>query len=59
MDKLKEIANQYNLALIEDAAEAIGSEYKGRWQFYWDIWSIFVPWNKDNNHWRRWYAGDK
>lgn len=30
MDQLKEIALKYNVAVIEDAAEAIGSEYKGR-----------------------------
>lgn len=29
MDKLKAIARKYNLLLIEDAAEAIGSEYRG------------------------------
>ena len=29
-DKLAEIAEKYNLYLIEDSAEAIGSEYKGR-----------------------------
>lgn len=30
MDKLQGIANRYNLILIEDAAEAIGSVYRGR-----------------------------
>ena len=30
MDKLLEIAHQYNIPVIEDAAEAIGSEYKGK-----------------------------
>lgn len=29
MDKLKEISSTYNIPLIEDAAEALGSEYKG------------------------------
>lgn len=29
MDKLKEISSRYNIPLIEDAAEALGSEYKG------------------------------
>ncbi len=29
-DKLKEIAKNYNLRLIEDSAEALGAEYKGR-----------------------------
>ena len=31
MDELKEIAREYNLFLIEDAAEAIGSQYKGKY----------------------------
>jgi len=30
MDKINEIAQKYNLYVIEDAAQAIGSEYKGR-----------------------------
>src|SRR5690606_18108689 len=30
MDSILEIAAQYNLAVIEDACEAIGAEYKGR-----------------------------
>ena len=30
MDRLLELSKRYNLKLIEDAAEAIGSEYKGR-----------------------------
>ena len=30
MDKLKKIADEYNLYLIEDAAESHGAEYKGR-----------------------------
>lgn len=30
MDPLLEIAEKYNLAIIEDAAQAIGAEYKGR-----------------------------
>ena len=30
MDRIKEIADEYNLILIEDGAEALGSEYKGR-----------------------------
>ena len=30
MDKIKEIANKYNLIIIEDAAHALGAEYKGR-----------------------------
>ena len=30
MDKLQEIAKKYRIALIEDAAEAIGSIYKGK-----------------------------
>jgi len=29
-DRLREIAKKYNLKLIEDAAEAIGAEYKGK-----------------------------
>jgi perosamine synthetase len=29
-DKLQEIAKKYNLLLIEDSAEALGSEYKGK-----------------------------
>ncbi len=29
-DKLKKIAKKYNLYLIEDSAEALGSEYKGK-----------------------------
>ena len=28
MDKIKRLANRYNLFLIEDAAEALGSYYK-------------------------------
>ena len=31
MDELQEIAREFNLYLIEDAAEAIGSEYKGKY----------------------------
>lgn len=30
MDKIIEIANKYNLFVIEDAAQAVGSTYKGR-----------------------------
>lgn len=30
MDEIHRIANKYNIAVIEDAAEAIGSEYKGK-----------------------------
>lgn len=30
MDKIMEIAKKYNLAVIEDACEAIGGEYKGK-----------------------------
>ncbi|MBD3614998.1 MAG: DegT/DnrJ/EryC1/StrS family aminotransferase [Gracilimonas sp.] len=30
MDPLMEIANEHNLVVIEDAAQAIGAEYKGR-----------------------------
>lgn len=30
IDKIKEICSHYNLTLIEDAAESIGSTYKGR-----------------------------
>lgn len=29
LDKIKEIANKYNLIIIEDAAHAIGTKYKG------------------------------
>ncbi len=30
IDRIKEIASQYNLLVIEDAAHAIGAEYRGR-----------------------------
>ncbi len=30
MDEIQTIANKYNIPLIEDAAEALGSEYKGQ-----------------------------
>jgi dTDP-4-amino-4,6-dideoxygalactose transaminase len=30
MDKIMAIANKYNIPILEDSAEAIGSEYKGR-----------------------------
>ena len=30
MDPLRELANKYGLALIEDAAQALGTEYKGK-----------------------------
>lgn len=30
MDRIKEIANKHDLIIIEDAAHALGSEYKGR-----------------------------
>jgi dTDP-4-amino-4,6-dideoxygalactose transaminase len=30
MDKIAEVANKYNLAVIEDAAQAIGAKYKGK-----------------------------
>lgn len=30
MDEIRNIANKYGLAIIEDAAHALGSEYKGR-----------------------------
>ncbi|WP_079710771.1 UDP-4-amino-4,6-dideoxy-N-acetyl-beta-L-altrosamine transaminase [Paraliobacillus ryukyuensis] len=30
LDKIKEIATKYNLVVIEDAAHALGAEYKGR-----------------------------
>ena len=30
MDEIMQIAKKYNLFVIEDSAEAIGSEYKGK-----------------------------
>ncbi|MEK3857171.1 DegT/DnrJ/EryC1/StrS family aminotransferase [Cytobacillus sp. FSL H8-0458] len=30
MDEIMEIANQHNLSVVEDAAQAIGAEYKGK-----------------------------
>ena len=30
MDELMAVANEYDIAVVEDAAEALGSEYKGR-----------------------------
>ncbi|MBP1157792.1 MULTISPECIES: DegT/DnrJ/EryC1/StrS family aminotransferase [unclassified Paenibacillus] len=30
MDEIRRIADKYNIAVIEDAAEALGSEYKGK-----------------------------
>ncbi len=30
MDKIKDVAREFDVAIIEDAAESIGSEYKGR-----------------------------
>ncbi len=30
MDEIAEVASRYGIAIVEDAAEAIGSEYKGR-----------------------------
>ena len=30
IDRIAEICNQYNIALVEDAAESLGSTYKGR-----------------------------
>src|SRR5207248_10280477 len=30
MDQLRDIANRHQLALLEDAAQALGSEYRGR-----------------------------
>ena len=30
MDPILDIARQHNLAVIEDACEALGAEYKGR-----------------------------
>ena len=30
MDSINEIAKKYNLKVIEDACQAIGSEYKGK-----------------------------
>lgn len=30
MDEIKEVAEKYNLVVIEDAAQAIGAEYKGK-----------------------------
>ena len=32
MDRIMEIANKHNLYVIEDACQAIGSEYKGKEQ---------------------------
>jgi len=41
-DKLTEIAKRYNLYLIEDSAEAIGSEYKGHPAGSFGIASVFA-----------------
>ena len=30
MDEIRDIANRYNIPILEDAAEALGSEYKGK-----------------------------
>lgn len=30
MDRIKEIADKHNISIVEDAAQAIGSEYKGK-----------------------------
>ncbi len=41
MDKLREISEKYNLPLIEDAAEALGSEYKGTKAGKFGVGSVF------------------
>lgn len=41
-DKLTEIAKRHNLYLIEDSAEAIGSEYKGRPAGSFGVASVFA-----------------
>lgn len=55
MDPINEIAKEYNLQIIEDAAEAIWSEYNGKsaWQL-WDA-SIFAFYpNKQMTTWEWW-----
>jgi len=41
MDKIKEIAKKYDIFVVEDAAEAIGSEYKGKKAGRWGDAGVF------------------
>ena len=34
MDEIQQIADNYNVPVIEDAAEALGSKYKNQMEFY-------------------------
>lgn len=36
LDSIKEICDEYNVTLIEDAAESLGTKYKKK--VYWDLW---------------------
>lgn len=42
MDKINEIATHYGLAVVEDAAQAVGSFYKGKACGVWAIWDVTV-----------------
>lgn len=42
MDKIVEIAREYNLVVIEDACEALGTEYKGRKVSSFGICGVFA-----------------
>ena len=40
MDKISEIAQKYNLRVIEDSADTLGATLNGRLSGYWSDWSI-------------------
>lgn len=41
MDEIMEIANKYNLKVVEDSAQSIGSQYKGKKSSSWGDLAIF------------------
>ena len=53
MQALLEIGKEYDIPVIEDAAEAIGSYYRARMPVRWCLRHLFLPRLKDHDNWRR------
>jgi perosamine synthetase len=55
MDRLMKLADEYNLAIVEDATESLGSYYKGRHTGGFGLLGCFsFNGNKIITTWRRW-----
>ena len=60
IDEIKEIANEHGLRLIEDAAHALGAEYKGKKsRSFCRHHRIQLPPRKAHYHWRGRYAHNR